>query len=268
MEKNAYMGVSSVARKIKQPNIGVSGLDRIVSNGYIGVSGISRQFYMNGTPTTTSNVGNSVYMNVNEVSTEFIIVHVGNPDTSKYDSSCNGTWVMQKDLTANTYQFSNNQATYVGGALDNYLNNTYLKLLDTSVQNAIINAKIPYDSEKASDDILTNGLSRKIFSPSFYELREGMWDYFPKQSSSQFIVSGLIAYSNGTAQPYWTRTMYSNSNGVVTDDEDGYYTAFSVGSNGSLYNGVVSMVGNSMRARPTFILPLGVCIDENNNIVV
>jgi len=45
LEKNAYMGVSSVARKIKQPNIGVSGLDRIVSNGYIGVSGISREFY-------------------------------------------------------------------------------------------------------------------------------------------------------------------------------------------------------------------------------
>lgn len=45
MAKNAYIGVSGVARKVKQPYIGVSGVARKVKSGYIGVSGVARQFF-------------------------------------------------------------------------------------------------------------------------------------------------------------------------------------------------------------------------------
>ncbi len=44
------------------------------------------------------NVGDSIWCNVNNVRTEFIIVQKGNPDTSMYDSSCDGVWLMQKSI--------------------------------------------------------------------------------------------------------------------------------------------------------------------------
>ena len=45
MAKNMYIGVDSVARKIKQPDIGVANVARKVTNGYIGVDNVARQFY-------------------------------------------------------------------------------------------------------------------------------------------------------------------------------------------------------------------------------
>lgn len=42
-------------------------------------------------------VGSSVYCNVNGTKTEFIIVHQSKP-SSLYDDSCNGTWLLMKDI--------------------------------------------------------------------------------------------------------------------------------------------------------------------------
>ena len=44
-----------------------------------------------GKPASDYTVGESVFLNVNGVSTEFFVVHQGNPDASIYDTSCNGT---------------------------------------------------------------------------------------------------------------------------------------------------------------------------------
>lgn len=45
MAKAIYVGVSGVARKVKQPFIGVSNVARKVKSGYIGVGGVARQFF-------------------------------------------------------------------------------------------------------------------------------------------------------------------------------------------------------------------------------
>ena len=43
-------------------------------------------------------VGTSVYADYNGVRTEFIVIQQGNPDPAIYDDSCNGTWLLIKDI--------------------------------------------------------------------------------------------------------------------------------------------------------------------------
>ena len=45
----------------------------------------------------TKAVGSIVKIKVNGASKDFIIVQQGNPSTSVYDSSCDGTWLLMKD---------------------------------------------------------------------------------------------------------------------------------------------------------------------------
>jgi hypothetical protein len=46
-------------------------------------------------------VGSSVYLNVDGVKTEFLVVHQGNPNSSIYDASCDGTWLLMKNIYEN-----------------------------------------------------------------------------------------------------------------------------------------------------------------------
>ena len=46
----------------------------------------------------TKAVGSIVKIKVNGASKDFIVVQQGNPNTSTYDSSCNGTWLLMKDI--------------------------------------------------------------------------------------------------------------------------------------------------------------------------
>ena len=45
MAKGAYIGVSSVARKVKKMYIGVGGVARKVKKAYIGVNGVARLWW-------------------------------------------------------------------------------------------------------------------------------------------------------------------------------------------------------------------------------
>lgn len=47
---------------------------------------------------STLNVGDSVFCKEDGVDAEYLLVHKGNPDTSIYDSSCNGAWLLRKPL--------------------------------------------------------------------------------------------------------------------------------------------------------------------------
>lgn len=49
MAKKAYVGVNSVARRVKKIYIGINGIARKVRKGYIGVAGIARLFFAFGT---------------------------------------------------------------------------------------------------------------------------------------------------------------------------------------------------------------------------
>ena len=56
-----------------------------------------------GTPVRDLPVGTLININENGAPIEYMIVHQGNPNTSIYDDSCNGTWLLRKNIEEYRY---------------------------------------------------------------------------------------------------------------------------------------------------------------------
>ena len=60
-------------------------------------------------------VGSSVYMNVDGVPTEFIVVQQGKPEINNYyDETCDGTWLLMKNVY-NQQKFDDSYRSYYYG---------------------------------------------------------------------------------------------------------------------------------------------------------
>lgn len=239
-----YRGVSGIARNVTKRYRGVDGVARSIAKSYRGVDGVARQFFSSGTPVSELAVGASVYIDVGGVSKEFIVVHQGNPDPSLYDASCDGTWLLMKDVYGSmVWDSSDND--YEHADVHGYLKTTFYGLLSEDVRFAIKRAVIPYRQGTGTNgSVVTgaDGLSVKIFLLSGSEV--GMsstigakLDYFDASNNSK-----RIAYNNGSAVRWWLREAangYSNRSAAVSNT-------------GGL--ATVSVTGTNTYIRPAFIL--------------
>ena len=216
-------------------------------------------------------VGASVFMNVNGAEKEFLIVHQGKPSTL-YDDSCDGTWLLIKDLYESRAWHSSDANEYSNSTIHSYLNSTFLALFDSNIQTAIKEVKIPYSKYNATNGTFAvasgaNGLAAKIFLLSLYEvgfdksvsqffLEEGAkLDYFESgDTSGGTNRTKRIAYLNGTASAWWTR-----SADTLTTDQAFYIR--STGSYGYYY------CSNAYRIRPALILPGDTLVDDNFKVI-
>ena len=110
-------------------------------------------------------VGSTVKIKVNGTVEDFIIIHQGKP-SSVYDDSCNGTWLLMKDIYEKRQWNSSNTNDYANSTIHSYLNSTFLNLLESNIKNAIKQVKLPYRKGSGSSKTVTsgsNGLSAKIF---------------------------------------------------------------------------------------------------------
>jgi len=110
-------------------------------------------------------VGSTVKIKVNGTVKDFIIIHQGKP-SSVYDDSCNGTWLLMKDIYEKRQWNSSNTNDYANSTIHSYLNSTFLNLLESNIKTAIKQVKIPYRKGSGSSETVTsgsNGLSAKIF---------------------------------------------------------------------------------------------------------
>lgn len=169
-------------------------------------------------------VGSTIRLNVNNSSKEFIIVHQGKPD-SIYDESCNGTWLLMKDIYENRVWQSGNINQYESSDIHTYLNNTFLNLFDSNIKDAIKQVKIPYRKNGGAggtNQSGANGLSCKIFLLSGYEVGWTSSDnqYFPQDGAKlSYFESGTgtsannkrIAKLNGSAAHWWLRSQYTGN---------------------------------------------------------
>ena len=208
-------------------------------------------------------VGSSVYLKVNGVNTEFLVVHQGKP-SSLYDDSCNGTWLLMKDIYK-TMAWDSSNNDYKNSDVHSYLNGTFLGLLETDIQNAIKQVKIPYRNGTGSGGTTAsgaNGLSTKIFLLSGYEVGwttsdsqnfpvdGAKLDYFTASSSGN---SKRIANLNGTATNWWLR---SPSTGNT-------YYVWNVYSNGD-YN--LWGCNNSHGVRPALVLDSLLSVSDDGSV--
>lgn len=213
----------------------------------------------------TKAVGSIVKIKVNGASKDFIVVQQGNPNTSTYDSSCAGTWLLMKDIyTTSTF---GNDNSYKDSSIHSYLNSTFFNLIDADIRNAIKQVKIPYQNGTGSGGSLatgSNGLSTKVFLLSGYEVGWTTSDngYFPKDGvrlayfgNSSGGNSKRVAYNGSSAAVWWLRSPHTYNTGSV------WY----VNSGGSYFNWGC---GNSYGVRPAFILPSTLVVSDDGTVSV
>lgn len=198
-------------------------------------------------------VGSIVKLKVGGVAKEFIVVHQGKP-SGMYDASCDGTWLLMKDIYENHVWQSENINKYESSDIHAYLNNTFLNLFDSSIKDAIKQVKIPYRMNGGSggtDQSGANGLPAKIFLLSGYEVGWTTSDYghFPVDGAKlDYFEAGT-----GSAAYWWLRSPdTSNRN-------DAWY----VFSNGSTWH-----VSVPYGIRPALVLPSNVLVDDGGNVVI
>lgn len=209
-------------------------------------------------------IGSTIKLKVNGSAKDFIVVHQGKP-SSVYDDSCNGTWLLMKDIYENRQWHSSNTNDYANSTIHSYLNSTFLNLFESNIKNAIKQVKLPYRKGSGTSTTVTsgsNGLSAKIFllsatetsfSFSYMPSGEGAELAYFKGCADNSSDSKRVAKLNGSATNWWLRSPYCRYFG----------SALLVNSNGDWYYGLCS---DSYGIRPALILPSTLLVSDDGTV--
>ena len=212
-------------------------------------------------------VGATLSLNVNGKAWEFLVVHQGKP-SDIYDNSCNGTWLLMKDIYENRVWDSNGKNIYESSEIHSYLNSTFLNLFESNIRDAIKQVKIPYRKNGGSDGTDqsgANGLSCKVFLPSGPEIGLAGVKSMPNDGAkldyfNANVNTGAdperIAYRGSSAAQWVFRSPGTGTN----------YSVWFADTNGACYNNPVS---GSYGIRPALVLspdfPYEVYVDSDGN---
>ena len=209
-------------------------------------------------------IGSTIKLKVNGSAKDFIVVHQGKP-SSVYDDSCNGTWLLMKDIYESRQWHSSNTNDYANSTIHSYLNSTFLAMFDSNIQKAIKQVKLPYRKGSGTSTTVTsgsNGLSAKIFllsatetsfSFSYMPSGEGAELAYFKGCADNSSDSKRVAYLNGSATHWWLRSPSCNYFGY----------ALYVYSNGVWNSNYCS---DSFGIRPALILPSTLLVSDDGTV--
>lgn len=210
-------------------------------------------------------IGSTIKLKVNGSAKDFIVVHQGKP-SSVYDDSCNGTWLLMKDIYENRQWHSSNTNDYANSTIHSYLNSTFLNLFESNIKNAIKQVKLPYRKGSGTSTTVTsgsNGLSAKIFLLSATETSFNFSSYMPSGEGAELAYfkgcadnsadSKRVAYLNGSAAHWWLRSPGCSYFG----------SALRVDSDGDWNHNYCS---NSCGVRPALILPSTLLVSDDGTV--
>lgn len=211
-------------------------------------------------------IGSTIKLKVNGSAKDFIVVHQGKP-SSVYDDSCNGTWLLMKDIYESRQWHSSNTNDYANSTIHSYLNSTFLAMFDSNIQKAIKQVKLPYRKGSGTSTTVTsgsNGLSAKIFllsatetsfSFSYMPSGEGAELAYFKGCADNSSDSKRVAYLNGSAAGWWLRSPRCYD-----------YSAYAlyVSSNGGWGSGSLCSYSNGIR--PALILPSTLLVSDDGTV--
>lgn len=207
-------------------------------------------------------VGSIVKLNVNGVATNFIVVHQGLPNSTNYDTSCDGTWLLMESVYEKRSANGSSSNDYANLEIRTYLDNTFYGFFDNAVQTAIKQVKIPYragSGTSSSVSVGANGLSAKVFLLSTSEINLTASSAVSIGNTLDYFVDGQsakrIAYYNGATSTWWTRT-------PSTDGFGGKMHGFISTSGGFLAQTASASAG----VRPALILPYELNVADNGLI--
>ena len=206
-------------------------------------------------------IGQTIKLNLNGTPWDWMVVHQGLP-SSIYDASCDGTWLLLKDIYEKRQWNSSNANKLENSTIHSYLNGDFQNLFDSNIKDAIKQVNIPYRKNGGSggtDQSGANGLSAKIFLLSGYEVGWTTSDssYFPVDgekldyfTASSGGNSKRIANFNGSSDYWWLRSPLAvNKNYVWRVDSGGGYRN--------------SSASNSFGIRPAIILPSDMLVTDD-----
>ena len=209
-----------------------------------------------GTSAGDIDVGSTVKINENGSPVDYIVVQQGLAG-SMYDASCDGTWLLRKDIAENRVWDSGNVNDYANSDINAYLNGDWLDRYDADVAEAIKQVKIPYRAGSGYGKTVTSGasgLSAKIFLLSATEVSFNMSSMPTNEGVELAYFSGCadngadnkrIAYLNSSTTVWWLRSPYCYPS-------YGSSYAVSVGKDG---NWRTDSCSGSYGIRPALILP-------------
>ena len=195
------------------------------------------------------NIGSIIKIKINGTVTDFILTNLGAPNSSY--KNANGAWLTQKNIyNDQVFNSSNNQA-YAKSSIKTWLENTYLNYIEPELQAYILTPTLPI---AAGVSINATTTTSKVFLLSITETGATTKSNDGSKLSYFSDNNSRIAYYNGSASYWWTRSPYSlNSNGV--------YHVGSVGGWGSDH------ASSSSGVRPTFIVDSSLQVDDNGYII-
>lgn len=209
-------------------------------------------------------IGSTIKLKVNGSAKDFIVVHQGKP-SSVYDDSCSGTWLLMKDIYENRQWHSSDTNDYANSTIHSYLNSTFLAMLDSNIQKAIKQVKLPYRKGSGTSTTVTsgsNGLPAKIFLLGATEMSFN-FSYMPSGEGAELAYfkgcadnssdSKRVAYLNGSTACWWLRSPDCRNSG----------RALYVLSNGDWGYGNCSGSGG---IRPALILPSTLLVSDDGTV--
>ena len=204
---------------------------------------------------STKAVGSIVKIKVNGAAKDFIIVHQGLP-SSAYDASCNGVWVVMKDIYT-TMKWDGYNNDYLNSDMTAYLNGTFISLIDADIRNAIKQVKIPYTND-SNNNVMSgsNGLSCKVFLLSGTEVGFSGVSYMNTEGAklSYFdSASKRVAYNGSSPAEWWLRSPSTGGSSLV----------WFVKSDGSNDHWVYH---STYGVRPAFVLPSTLVVSDDGTV--
>ena len=212
-------------------------------------------------------VGSTVKLMEGGTAVEYLVVNQGIPSNSNlYDASCDGTWLLRKDIHSNQV-WNNRQANaYADSTINTWLNGTFFNSFGSVEQSTIKQVKIPYRNNGGSGGTTqqgANGLLCKVFLLSAPEVHyenvsidsgEGAaLNYFASCSVNNSDPK-RVASRSGSAANWWLRSPSSS--------ETVY--AWAVYADGNCSR-IATM--NASGVRPAVILPGNALFDETTMLL-
>lgn len=209
-------------------------------------------------------IGSTIKLKVNGSAKDFIVVHQGKP-SSVYDDSCSGTWLLMKDIYENRQWHSSDTNDYANSTIHSYLNSTFLAMLDSNIQKAIKQVKLPYRKGSGTSTTVTsgsNGLPAKIFLLSATEMSFN-FSYMPSGEGAELAYfkgcadnssdSKRVAYLNGSTAGWWLRSPVCGSfNGALCVHSSGDWYSYGCSNSGGI--------------RPALILPSTLLVSDDGTV--
>ena len=212
-------------------------------------------------------VGSVVKLMENGVATDYLVVNQGKPSgSSLYDDSCDGLWLLRKDIHSKRSWNVQGGNTYASSAINTWLNGNFFNSFGNIEKAVTKQVKIPYCVGNNNSTVISgvNGLSVKAFLLGSYEVG---WNkdisYSPIDGAKlSFFESGTGTSSNNKRIAFLNKAaeIWRLRSPVVENDTDCVYVYTDGSSN---FSGVYGSLG----VRPALVLPSNALFDKNTMLL-